>query len=98
MLRWIAALFLVLLGSGAASRDSRADWVATCACDSDGPGYSCHGRWPVWGESQAQLRQQCSSQTSGSGSLLDVTALSGEEQDVVDTEEPTAGPRSPNRE
>jgi hypothetical protein len=52
----------------------------------------------VWGESQAQLRQQCSSQTSGSGSLLDVTALSGEEPDAVDTEEPAAVPRDLNRE
>ena len=98
MLRWIAALILVLLGSGAVPGESRADWVATCACDSDGAGYSCHGRWPVWGDSQAQLRQQCSSQTSGSGSLLDVTALSEEELDPIDAEEPAAAPRDPNRE
>jgi hypothetical protein len=70
----MAALSLVVLGGASAPDEGGAYWVGTCACDSDTPAYSCHGRKPVCAESEAHLRQQCSDRTNGSGSLLDAKA------------------------
>ena len=97
MRKWFAAPLLVVLGSGVGPDQGRASWVGTCACDSDGPEYSCHGQWTVWADSEAQLGQQCSDQTNRSGSLLDVKEVSDGGAEPADLVEAPAGPLDPSR-
>lgn len=69
--RSVLMLAMTVLASCSTINESKADvWTADCECNFASDAYSCHGTWPISGESFNDLHGICGEKTRNKGYLI----------------------------